>query len=154
MNDHQQPRLIVSIKTLQTNLNRSSQKHYNEHVDYVAYYFQHSYLTKIRGEPTYKTLKKKNELCANTISVSSNLGGGNHGYLGLILDNVEYQYVSGGVEFNVPLYLSFINVGAIASAVEAVHLREQHHELVRKYIDCHNIEKALLCHIQQALDYI
>ena len=43
-------------------------------------------VTPIVGEPTYATLKTlKDQLKANAASVPTTLGGGNHGYLGLIL---------------------------------------------------------------------
>jgi hypothetical protein len=46
---------------------------------------------KIRGLPTYDTLRKlKQDLQRNSTSVSCALGGGRHGYLGLILDANAY----------------------------------------------------------------
>jgi hypothetical protein len=53
-------------------------------VNYKDSYFEHSVLTKIRGEPTYENLQTlTSELKANASSVPSLLGGGNHGYLGI-----------------------------------------------------------------------
>ena len=50
--------------------------------------------THIQGEPTYKYLKRfKNELRANTSSVDTDLGGGDHGYFGLVLTGEEYSKV-------------------------------------------------------------
>ena len=55
-------------------------------VNYQDSYFEHPFLTKIRGEPTYETLHHlKNELKANESSVPTTLGGSNHGYLGMII---------------------------------------------------------------------
>jgi uncharacterized phage-associated protein len=46
---------------------------------------------KIRGLPTYETLRKlKQDLQRNSASVSCALGGGRHGYLGLILSANAY----------------------------------------------------------------
>ena len=88
---------------------------------YAVYYFQHP--TKIRGGPTYRSLKKlQNELHPNTRSADLDLGGGDHSYLGFILDNVEYQRVSGGVAFTTPVYTSALNVNATATAFEAVYV--------------------------------
>ena len=57
-------------------------------------YFEHLVRTKIRGEPTYETLHHlKNELKANASSVPTTLGGGNHGYLGMILMSSEYHRI-------------------------------------------------------------
>ena len=60
-------------------------------VNYKDSYFEHLVRTVIRGEPTYETLHHlKNKLKANVSSVPTNLGGGNHGYLGMILTPAEY----------------------------------------------------------------
>jgi hypothetical protein len=54
-------------------------------------YFQHSSLTKVYGEPNYQSLQKmyQEEIKANATSVlvltTSSLGGGLHGYLGLVV---------------------------------------------------------------------
>ena len=64
-------------------------------VDYAASYFKYKTPTPIQGTPTNKTLKHlKQELQANASSVESDLGGGNHGYLGLILAGTEYATIS------------------------------------------------------------
>ena len=55
-------------------------------VNYKDSYFKHPVLTTIRREPTYETLYYlKNKLKANASSVPTTLGGGNHGYLGMVL---------------------------------------------------------------------
>ena len=64
-------------------------------VDYAASYFKYKTPTPIQGTPTNKTLKRlKQELRANASSVETDLGGGDHGYLGLVLTEQEYQAVS------------------------------------------------------------
>ena len=52
-------------------------------------------VTKITGEPNYESLKNlKDELKANAASIPTTLGGGTHGYLGLILSPAAYAVVS------------------------------------------------------------
>ena len=64
-------------------------------VNYAASYFKYKTPTPMQGTPTNKTLKRlKMELRANASSVESDLGGGDHGYLGLVLTNAEYANVS------------------------------------------------------------
>ena len=59
-------------------------------IDYVDTYFELPTLTKIHGEPTYFQLKElKNELKSNATSVTTDLGGGGHGHLGLVLTPAE-----------------------------------------------------------------
>ena len=63
-------------------------------VDYASSYFKYKTPTPIRGEPTHKSLKRlKIELQANASSVETDTGGGNHGYLGLILTEQEYATI-------------------------------------------------------------
>ena len=64
-------------------------------IDYAALYFKYKIPLGINGEPTYKSLKQlKTELHANAGSVDTDLGGGGHGCLGLVLSNVEYARTS------------------------------------------------------------
>ena len=64
-------------------------------VNYKDSYFEHPVLNKIRGEPTYETLhNKKNELKSNASSIPTTLGGGNNGYLGMILTPAEYHRIA------------------------------------------------------------
>ena len=70
------------------------------HINYRESYFQHPLLTNISGEPTYKSLAKlKRECKANGKSVSSTLGGGLQGHLGLMCNAHTYNRVSPGVPF-------------------------------------------------------
>ena len=63
-------------------------------VDYTKK-FEVSTLPRIHGKPDYSKLKVlKDLLKANAFRVSSNLGGGAHGHLGLVLTPVEYATVS------------------------------------------------------------
>ena len=49
-------------------------------------YFEFKTLTTIHGEPTYGTLKTmKDQLKTNVTAVTSELAGGQHGHLGIIL---------------------------------------------------------------------
>jgi hypothetical protein len=49
---------------------------------------------KILGLPTFETLKElKEALEANAASVSSNLGGGNHSYLGAVINAQTYTII-------------------------------------------------------------
>ena len=97
-------------------------------VDFAASYFKYKTPTPISGAPTNKTLKRlKQELRANASSVESDLGGGDHGYLGLVLDDVEYATVS-PTAFTAPTYPTALTIPTNATQVEALSLREQHKE--------------------------
>ena len=63
-------------------------------VDYATLYFKYPVPTPINGEPTNKTIKRlKQELRANASSVETDLVGGDHGYLGLYLSDIEYARI-------------------------------------------------------------
>ena len=61
-------------------------------VKYRRTIFEHPNLTKIIGVPTYDTLHLlHNKIKSNTISFYSNLGGGQNGYLGLVVRPTAYS---------------------------------------------------------------
>lgn len=105
----------------------------NRHVDYVNTYFPHPEPTKIKGKPNYKSLTTVfNKIKANASGVDCNLRGGNHGYLGLVLSDVEYANISGTVLFIAPEFPAPLTVPATATQVQAFNLKTQHDEAIRK----------------------
>ena len=120
-------------------------------VDYAASYFKYKTPTPIQGAPTNKTLKCLNqELRANASSVESDLGGGNHGYLGLVLMNAEYAVIS-ATNFVAPRYPAALTIPHGTDQVQALNLQEQHKDAKRAYYECKNVEKALQRHIQDTI---
>ena len=98
---------------------------------YITAYFQYPNLTPIRGEPTNKALKRlKDELKANASSIECDFGGGDHGYLGLVLTDTEYATIS-VTPFICPVFPAPLAIPATATSVEAVHAREQRKESTR-----------------------
>ena len=123
-------------------------------VDYANVYFKYKIPTPINGEPSNKSLKRlKTELRANGSSIDTDLGGGDHGYLGLVLSDVEYARISPApTPFVAPNFPGSLLVDPALSAVEQVQARESHKEQCALYRECKNVEKALLRHIQTALE--
>ena len=110
-------------------------------VNYVTLYFKYPVPTPIIGEPTQNTLKQlKHKLRANASSVETNLGGGDHGYLGLCLSDVEYARINlNPTPFVSPACPGPLQIDAIATAVEAVYAKERHHEAIQLYRECKNV---------------
>ena len=123
-------------------------------IDYAALYFKYKIPTGINGEPTYKSLKRlKTELRANASSVDTDLGGGDHGYLGLVLSDAEYERISPTpAAFVAPNFPGALVIDPAFTAMQAVQERESHNENVALYRECKNVEKALLRHIQTAVE--
>ena len=100
-----------------------------ETIDYASSYFKYKTPTPIRGKPTYKLLKRlKLELQANASSVETDLGGRNHGHLGLILTDAEYALIPNTQPFIAPNYPSPLVIPATAIQIQALELKEQYEE--------------------------
>ena len=123
-------------------------------IDYAAAYFKYKTPTYIQGMPTNKTLKRlKTELRANASSVESDLGGGDHGYLGLVLSATEYANITPSPPpFIPPEYPAALDIPAGTTQVQAFQLKEAHKEAKKLYYECKNVEKALQRHIQDAVE--
>ena len=123
-------------------------------IDYATSYFKYKTPTPIRGTPTNQTLKRlKTELRANASSVESDLGGGDHGYLGLVLTDVEYASITPTPPvFVPPPYPPALVILAGTDPVAALTIREQHKHEKREYYECKNVEKALQRHVQDAIE--
>ena len=122
-------------------------------VNYAATYFNYLVPTPIDGEPTNKSLKRlKTELRANSSSVDTDLGGGDHGYLGLILTDAEYARINPTpTAFAVPAFSIVLIIDATVTVFEDLHAKEKHHEVMRVYRECNNLKKLLLRHTQNAI---
>ena len=126
-------------------------------IGYAALYFKCMVPAPINGEPTNKTIKRLNqEIRANASSVETDLGEDDHGYLGLFLSNEEYTRIiptPPHPRFEAPVWSGTLTIEATATTVEAVHVKETHHEAMHLFRECKNVEKSLLCHTQNALEH-
>ena len=101
-------------------------------------------ITKITGEPNYESLKHlKDQLKANTASIPTTFGGGNHGYLGLILSPAAYTAVT-ATQFVEPIYPGqHPNVPAGTSAANTSTLVRRHTEDLRQWREFKTVNTAL-----------
>ena len=85
--------------------------------------------------------------------MDTDLGGGDHGYLGLVLSDVEYARIQPTpAAFVAPHFPGALVIDPASLAVQAVQARESHAEDIALYRECKNVEKALLRHIQTAIE--
>ena len=122
---------------------------------YMTLYFKYPVPTTINGEPTNMSIKRlQTEIRANANSVNTDLGGGNHRYLGLYLSNIEYTWINPApTPFEAPAWSSALSINPATTTVDTLHAKEMHHEKMRVYRDCKNIEKALLRYAQNSLEH-
>ena len=100
---------------------------------YRSIFFANPSLTPIQGEPDADTLiTLKNQLKANASSVPSNLGGGNHGHLGLVLSPATYALLA-NTPFATPAHPGALVIPPGTTAAMSTVLREQHTELMRDF---------------------
>ena len=121
-------------------------------VDYATSYFKYNTPTPVQGASTNKTLKRlKQELQANASSVESDLGGGDHWYLGLVLTNAKYATVTATL-FVPPTYPASLTIPTGTDKVQALNLREIHKDAKNAYYERKNVERALQRHVQDAIE--
>ena len=113
-------------------------------IDYIAIYFELRTLTRIHGEPNCESLKTlKTEIKTNATQVKSDLGGGQHRNLGLVLTPAEYAAVS-IVSYNRPLHQGNLTIPAGTAQHKAKRLREEHKEAIRLFRQTIDMEKSLI----------
>ena len=83
----------------------------------------------------------------NASLVEIDLGGGNHGYLGLVLIDSEYMSIPNTQSFVAPNYPPPLTIPPIVILIKALQIKDSHQEVKHLYLECKNVEKALLWHI-------
>ena len=111
-------------------------------IGYINPSFEYPVLTKIQGQPTYITLKIiKDEMKANAASVSTDLGGGANGHLGLMLSPMEYANAS-LVPYVKPVHPGTLVIHPGTTQHESTRLQEAFKEELRQYRECTQAEKS------------
>ena len=119
--------------------------------DYTTY-FEYPVPTKIHGEPQFESIQTlKDQLKTNSQTVVSDLGGGAHGHLGLVLPADEYALVS-PVPYVFPVHPGALHIPAGTAQHEAIRLRDEHKERIRVYREALGVQQALLKQIVAAVD--
>jgi hypothetical protein len=115
------------------------------HTDNVTTNLPYPTVTKIEGRPSYVTVSElKRQLKANSSSVTTELRGGLHGFLGLILSDAEYQALTGQawVDPINPGMTAVIQAGtSAADRTQIYHEHKMQGEAWRKFNAVRNVLK-------------
>ena len=122
-------------------------------INYKDSYFEHPVLTRIRGEPTYETLHYlKNELKSKASSVTTTLGGGNHGYLCMILTPAEYHHISPVDTFTLPPNPDFLVPNPSGTVSQIVGAEDTHRLTKKLYLETLLLKRIIIQRIIKAVD--
>ena len=125
--------------------------------DYKAKYFEYKELDKVHGQPTIEDIIRIfKQIKRNAQCVPTTLGGGQLGYLALVLSNAAYTAIPGSAVFVRPVdpgqFTPIPNVGVATRAggvvppLTAADIATQkitHDERKRVYNECQAVEGAL-----------
>ena len=133
--------------------------------------FQYKELTPIQGTPTLESiLLLFRQLKRNAQCIPTKLGGGQLGYLGLILDEAIYTNIPGATRFIRPTDPGIFQVSMpersrtrststssttstpSITAVDIANQKSRHEERERQYYECQALEQALRNQIENAID--
>ena len=122
-------------------------------VDYSSK-FPTASLPRIVGRPNYLKLKDlKKFLQTGALGIQSDLGGGAHGHLGLVLDDATYQAISGGIPYIRPPHPGVLEVPAGTAHHEAVRFRDEHQTNLKLHRETHDVEATMREIIMLAVEH-
>ena len=107
----------------------------------------------IKGIPSYETLTfLRNSIKQNAASVPSNRGGGQHGYLGIVLTDAMYATIA-PTPFVVPPYPGAQpNIAANATGAQISEAVRLHTENLREWREFTNVTAALRKQVLEAVE--
>ena len=109
--------------------------------------------TKIHGRPTYLQIKKlEKELIQYATNITTDLGGGAHGYLGLVKTANEYNRIT-GTNFAIPVRPPDLQIAQGTTGHESFRVQQEHYRRMEDYREYLEVSKALGRMIQTAIDH-
>ena len=120
--------------------------------------FPHPSLPKITGRPTFSSINALRKLQkANAAEVNSTLGGGAHGYLGMIISDAAYARAAPGTPYIHPIYPGpYPTLVAGETAAQITARATRHKEELRLFQESNAMQTACKKQIVDAIeeDYI
>ena len=123
-------------------------------IDYKNNVFELPILTRIIGEPSTATLiDLRNELRCNAQSVTTTLGGGKYGHLGLVMSDTLYATLPNTAPYVRPAYPGPFRVSnANATEAEITQEKSDYDESMRLWREVEAVERALVQQIVAAVE--
>ena len=113
-------------------------------INYKDTLFEQANLTPICGETTFEMIHKlRNYIKANAKSVYSNLVGGAHGNLGLVLTDTQYSIIS-PTPFVYPDHPGLLLIPDSTTAHSSYNIRIAHTDKVRMFREVTGVEQAFV----------
>ena len=121
-------------------------------IDYRNSCFEIANLSRIHGEPTFEAIRTlQKEILINAQCVHSDLGGGAHGHLGLVVAPRAYALHS-NAPYRKPEHPGPLIIAAGTTLHMSNTLRDQHKERLRVFREVQGVEQALRQQIVSAIE--
>ena len=126
----------------------------NTNIDYKNQVFELPELTKIYGEPSTPTLiELRDEIRCNAQSVTTTLGGGMYGHLGLVMSDAAYQLLPDTAPYVRPTYPGPFQVSSdTATEAQIAQERADWTEAMRLWREVEAVERALVQQLVAAVE--
>ena len=115
-------------------------------IDYKNNVFELPELSRIHGEPPTATLLDlRNEIRCNAQSVTTTLGGGKHGHLGLVMSESLYTSLPDATPYIKPEYPGPFQIeDPVATDVEIAQEKSDWDESMRLWREVESVERAIV----------
>ena len=120
--------------------------------DFRELYFEHKHMEKILAEPSFTSLHYLLlRLKANASSVPCTLGGGAHGYVGMLLSPQAYASLS-NIPFDEPLHPGRLVIPPGSTQYEIAHIKSTHENDLTIFQEYNLMQRALISQVCEAVD--
>ena len=111
-------------------------------------------VSKINGQPTDRELTQlKKELVKIAAGISTSLGGGKHGHVGLIVPEAEYvKFSHEEKKFDIPAHPGHYPASVSSNATTRSRQEAKHKALIAEYEVCTGVINGLKEKIKEAID--
>lgn len=125
----------------------------NQTIDAIKEKMPYQSLTRIVGEPDYSSLYTLyKEVKANAASVHSDLGGGIHGHLGMVITPTSYTHLSATPWVDPVHPGSIVNIPAGTAQHQASHLRDVHNQALGLFQLADAVRTIITSQIKNAVE--